>query len=92
MTPILLCILIFSSGDPYLNSGLLVYLEGGMADDLLPADPARACAISYMATSVRLHPAWPGWLMEQPKAKKAWYILAHMSSCPIQVGPSEGLS
>ena len=60
----------YRPGDPYLNSSLLVYLEGGMADDLLPADRSRARALSHMATSVKLHPAWPGWLMVQKKLRK----------------------
>ena len=57
-------------GDPFLNSSLLVYLEGGMADDLLPADRSQARAISHMACSVRLHPAWSGWLMTRRRLKK----------------------
>ena len=60
----------YRPGDPFLNSSLLVYLEGGMADDLLPADRSQARAISHMACSVRLHPAWSGWLMTRRRLKK----------------------
>jgi len=55
--------------DPHLNAELLVYLEGGMYDDLLPLDPKRARAIKHLACAVRLHPdpLRQGWLLVRRK-------------------------